>query len=202
MTSIDPSQIVLVDMDGVIAGFDEATAMYLATYHPHIPLSNDRETFHYRDFYDDPAHVQTITDHQTSENFFRDLPPIEDALYGWQRIIDLGYHPRICSSPLRANPRCVDEKRQWIRTHLGAAAERDAIIDKKKEEYPGIALIDDRPGIVTAGATWQQIVFDQPYNQHILTDLRLYGWRDPTLPALLDRCQHAFLTGHDTPQRP
>lgn len=181
--------IVLIDMDGVLADFDGATHAHLQTPEVNIPLQ-PRQNFYFRDDYIDTAHVDVINKLHASEHFFRNLPPIEGALEGWNQIQDLGYHPRICSSPLHTNEWCKDEKLEWIKQHLGEAAMQDAIIDSKKELYEGIALIDDRPHIKNGDqAAWRHIVFDAPYNQQSSAELRLHGWQDTSLPELLAQCQ-------------
>lgn len=180
--------IVLIDMDGVLADFDGATQAHLQTPEIGIPLQ-PRSNFYYRDDYPDTTHVDVINKLHASQHFFRNLPPIPGALEGWQRIEELGYTPRICSSPLHTNEWCKSEKLEWIGQHLGEAAMRDAIIDSRKELYHGIALIDDRPVIKNADqATWQHVVFDATYNHDITTDLRLRGWSDTELEKILERC--------------
>lgn len=101
----------------------------------------------------------------------------------------MGYEPRICSSPLHTNEWCKEEKLKWIEEHLGREAAKSAIIDSKKELYDGIALIDDRPEVKTSGETaWQHVVFDAPYNKDSTSTIRLNGWHDPGLPAVLRYC--------------
>jgi 5'-nucleotidase len=183
--------IVLVDMDGVLADFDGATEIFLRQNHPHIPIA-ERKNFYFRHDYPDETHHGLINDLHASQHFFRNLEPITDALEGWQRIIDLGYEPRICSSPLHTNEWCKEEKLAWVEHHLGRRAMKTALITSYKEECDGIALIDDRPEIKNATtAPWRHIIFDQPYNASIETELRLYGWRDPNLEALLEAAKAA-----------
>jgi len=178
--------IVLVDMDGVLADFDGATETFLRDNHPHIPIVVRKE-FYFRDNYDDEAHRAIINKLQSSRSFFRNLPQIPGALEGWQRIVDLGYEPRICSSPLHTNEWCKDEKLAWIDHYLGRHAMKTACITSHKEECDGIALIDDRPEIKNAAsAPWRHILFDQPYNANVKAELRLHGWHDSNLESLLE----------------
>lgn len=173
MSEVKP--VVLVDMDGVLADFDGATIAHLQSPEINIPL-RPHSSFYHRDNYTDPSHVKAIDQLHASRNFFRTLPLVDGALEGWQAIEELGYEPRICSSPLHTNEWCVDEKREWIKEHLGARAASAAIIDSRKELYGGIALIDDRPVVKNAEvATWQHVVFDASYNREVESDLRLTG---------------------------
>ena len=177
--------VVLVDMDGVLADFDGATHAYLQANHPEVPIQ-PRRHFYYRDDYADPAHIEVLNTLHASEGFFLNLPPIDGAIQGWRQIEELGYEPRICSSPLRINKWCESEKLLWIEQYLGSKALSSAIIDSNKELYDGIALIDDRPAIKNAThASWEHIVFTAPYNQLTTAQSRLNGWRDPSLADIL-----------------
>ena len=178
--------IVLVDMDGVLADFDGATQAHLESLR--IPI-RERNNFYYRDDYPEANYTDVINKLHASQNFFRNLPPVDGAIEGWDKIKDLGYEPRICSSPLHTNEWCKEEKLKWIEEHLGREAAKSAIIDSKKELYDGIALIDDRPEVKTSGETaWRHVVFDAPYNTESTAIKRLNGWHDPGLPAVLRYC--------------
>ena len=178
--------IVLVDMDGVLADFDGATQAHLESLE--IPI-RERNNFYYRDDYPEADYADVINKLHASQNFFRNLPPVDGAIEGWDKIKDLGYEPRICSSPLHTNEWCKEEKLKWIEEHLGREAAKSAIIDSKKELYDGIALIDDRPEVKTSGETaWRHVVFDAPYNKESKSTIRLSGWDDPGLPAVLRYC--------------
>ncbi|HEX3568826.1 MAG TPA: hypothetical protein VHT70_04085 [Candidatus Saccharimonadales bacterium] len=178
---------VLVDMDGVLADFDQRILDQLADRHPHIPITATRSNFYVSDDY--PEHAELIRAMSDEEGFFRSLPIVDGALDGWQRILEGDYRPRICSSPISTNPYSKAEKLGWLEEHLapvfGNWVVEQAIITKNKEEYDGIALLDDRPELRNADkAPWQHIIFDRPYNQ-ASRQPRLYGWKDKNLLHLL-----------------
>jgi 5'(3')-deoxyribonucleotidase len=180
--------IVLVDMDGVLADFDKEVVNRLVSRYPDIPILKTRHNFYISDDY--PNHsliLRTISD---EKGFFESLPLAKDALEGWQRLLDLGYHPIICSAPMQSNPRSKIEKLSWLEKHFvpifGKDIVREAIITSDKHLHDGIALIDDRPEFIDAErARWGHILFSHPYNQHIASELRLYGWHDKNLPNIL-----------------
>ena len=179
--------IVLVDMDGVLADFESAVLSHVRALHPGITIP-PMTKFRVHHNFDDEIIQQEIISYITSEGFFRNLPLIDGALDGWQRLIDLGYAPRICSTPIRTNPWSESEKRAWLTKHLGAKVAEEAFIDRNKYLHGGVTLIDDRTDLRHASkAPWQQILFDATYNQELETDYRLYGWNDPKLDALLKR---------------
>jgi 5'-nucleotidase len=182
-------ETVLVDMDGVAADFDAMVIEEVEAYSPGATSAMIRSRFYIAD--DLPEHAELIRDVQSREGFFADLPLIDGVLEGWQRIIDLGYDPRICSSPLSINKFCERDKLVWLGKHFapifGASVVERAIITKNKHEFDGKVLIDDRPEIRLANsAKWRHLVFDRPYNQES-GDFRLRGWRDDRLEELLSR---------------
>lgn len=184
--------IVLVDMDGVLADFDAAFHDTVREQHPHIAMLDplpDPPSFYASQAYPGVynAELRAISD---AEHFFARLPVMPGALEGWQRIMDEGYQPQICSSPIRSNPYSKREKLGWLEEHLapvfGSWVVETAIITSEKFRQKGDVLIDDRPDMPNAAmASWQHVVFDQPCNRHVETDLRLQGWNDPNLGSIL-----------------
>jgi 5'-nucleotidase len=189
----DNARVVLVDMDGVLADFDRGVFEALVPTCPDLRLPTTSHRIRLQNPQYD-AEIRAVT---KAPGFFRDLRPIDAALDGWQRLLDLGYHPRICSSPLVSSTTCEDEKRGWLREHLGADVAAEAHIVQNKCECPGLALIDDIPEVTCGPAPWPHIVFDHAYNRHAPSPHRLRGWRDPELEPLL-----AKLSGQDEKQYP
>jgi 5'-nucleotidase len=192
----DPGRVVLVDMDGVLADFDGAV---LAGLPPEIERVQRQNFYIVQDYREHRAHVEAVYSHP---EFFFNLEIIGGALDGWQRLLDLGYHPRICTAPLTLNPRSEDGKIAWLEQHFvprfGPDVVDQVIFDRKKYRYPALALIDDRPDVDTNNgeAVWQHVVFDQPYNQVCESQFRLYGWRDPNLESrLAEAIAHAHGPG-------
>ena len=185
----EPERTVYVDMDGVIAGFEAEAIRRVQLLHPTFIADRPRTNFYLADDY--PEYDDAIRAVCAEEGFFKALPVIEDALEGWQRMIDLGYSPRVLSAPLRSNPTSEIDKVSWLRTHFdqefGGHVSRDAIFDKAKYKYDGMALFDDRPDIPgTEVASWSHVVMHYEHNAHMDTDLRLKNMQDPKFERVLD----------------
>lgn len=182
--------VILVDMDGVLADFDAAVLR-------HLPVVERVARTHFYIAEDHPKHAARVDEITRDPEFFRNLPLVDNALQGWQRLIDAGYQPRICSAPLSRNQAAVQGKLAWLRLQFvpqfGERVVSEAIIDKTKSRYDGLALIDDRPEVDTNSgrATWRHIVFDQPYNKHSRTALRIRGWDDPHLEDILEAARRS-----------
>jgi 5'-nucleotidase len=179
---------VLIDMDGVLADFDQEVINRLMIRYPHIPILKQRQNFYISDDY--PEHSLLLREISDEQGFFSSLPLMENALHGWQRIIDLGYHPMICSAPMKSNPYSKSEKLEWLTNYFvptfGQYVVDQAIITSDKHLHEGVVLIDDRPIMYGADeASWKHIIFDHPYNRSSLEQPRQYGWLDDNLPNLL-----------------
>ena len=172
-------------MDGVLADFDAGVLKEL----PSEIERPVRKNFHLVDDY--PRHAAAIECITSQPHFFLNLPLIDGAIAGWQRLLEAGYQPRVCTAPLSRNSQAEQGKLAWLRRNFvprfGQVVVTDAIIDKQKFRHHGIALIDDRPEVDTNNgqATWRHIVFDRPYNKRSGAALRLRGWEDPRLEEVL-----------------
>lgn len=192
--NLNNKPIVLVDMDGVLADFDTGVIHILQAKHPHVPIQKVRRNFYIHHDYED--HAELVRGVALRKDFFLNLPLLDDALWAWQQLIDLGYHPVVCSSPVRVSAHSAPEKLQWLEKHFvpvfGQYVADEAIITREKHRADGIALIDDRPEVRDFDqAVWEHIVFDAPYNQGG-DKLRLKGWHDPRLKDHLKQCEKLY----------
>ena len=184
------SNIVLVDMDDVLADFEGFVYHNLRAHHPEIDLTKPRlHHYIYQDFapeYHDI--INAVSDHP---DFFASLPVVSGALDGWQKLLDLGYDPVICTSPKLSNTGCIEGKKAWITQHMvtlfGSSVLNRAHITKDKYQIEALALIDDKAEIAHAdSASWTHILFNTSYNQHVDNPFRLRGWNDPALVSMIE----------------
>ena len=121
---------------------------------------------------------------ENSEGFFANLPPMKGALEALQQMEKLNFNVYICTSPLLSSSYCAQEKILWIKHHLGEAWLSRLIMTSDKVQAKGDILIDDKPmELLEPGgrhnyATWKQVFFDQPYNQHCRNIPRIKRWSD------------------------
>jgi 5'-nucleotidase len=180
--------ICLVDMDGVMADFEGESINRLRLIVPDLDTSRPLDRFYFKDNF--PEFADEICDIHKQSGFFADLPLIDGTLEGWSSLLEWGFDPVVCSSPLSINSTCETEKREWLAEHLapifGKSVVSRAVITKYKHLVDGIVLIDDRPEIPHASsASWQHIVFGRVCN--IGRPNRIMGWRDSTLKAKVEQ---------------
>lgn len=133
---------VYVDLDGVLADFD---AHYLATFGVVADKSTDN--------------VEWARVHATP-GFYRDMPLMKDAEELWSFVNGLTRKPIILTGVPKSVPAAADEKRAWVKQHLGPKVQvmTGPSRDKCHVCLPGDVLIDDwekyREFWLRAGGRW------------------------------------------------
>ena len=114
---------IYVDMDGVLCDFE-----LMFTSH----TGEDPDLL-------EPTELWELVD--KIPNFWSDMPWMPDGKKLWEAV--LPYNPTILSAPAK-NPRCIPEKKEWVKNNLG---EVPSIFETQKEKYAeeGAILIDDKP---------------------------------------------------------
>lgn len=169
--------IALVDLDNVIA--DQLAGFYqaIAKQYPEIKLP-DRNTLaefnlEYNFPYDDQKKIKSL---RLQEGFFRDLPLIEGAREGLERLADQATHVWIVTAPTWEWRYCVPEKFEWVEKHLGRDWTGKIILTRDKTFVKGNILIDDSPSVSGIWAQeWTHILYDQPYNRNV--DMPRVTWK-------------------------
>jgi 5'-nucleotidase len=187
------SNTVLVDMDGVLAKFDERVVEIIADEYPEIPIPDKREHFYISDDFL-PQHREVALSVSDRLGFFASLAVEDGAIEAWAAMLESGYQPRVCSSPLHTHPNSVNEKREWLEEyfvpHFGYSVVDRSIIQSDKTIHRGLALIDDKP-VITGSLTpiWERIIYDRPYN-HCAEGYRLRGWNSDILLYILQQIEN------------
>lgn len=180
------SREVLVDMDGVMADFDGEVQKRAQDRYPHIkPLELETPQFYTANNYPN-ENQDKIWAVSNEAGFIAELPLVSGALMGWQKIIEKGFRPRVCSTllPEKYYPTCKEEKLAWLEEHFapefGHWVLDTAIFTKHKQLVPAAAIIDDKPSQLfnKEGALWEHIIFDRACNRDTelkQEELRLKG---------------------------
>lgn len=90
-------------MDGVIAAFDASVKPTVTELYPKIALVRPHQEFYIHQDYAEEHHV-AIEDIWQAQGFYRQLGVIDGATEVRNKIIELGFKPSICSSPIAQNP--------------------------------------------------------------------------------------------------
>lgn len=190
----DQDTVVYIDMDGTLFDFDGAALR-------DIPLKDrvQRSSFYVIEDY--PEDLRPLIEAVYNEpSFFENLEPMPGVVSTWKALLDNGYHPIILSAPLSSNPASIQGKiaslEKILVPHFGRSVVQEAIFDKHKWRYRGLALIDDRPQLVKSvpgeeSATWEHILFGWPHYATVpltTAPFRLVDWSNPR--ELLDILDH------------
>lgn len=177
--------LILVDMDEVVANWNGMFETRLKSMLPHIEyIPHHQITSFYAEASYPPEHRNDIMIMMNSPGFYRELEPIEGAIDGVKELAKR-YDVMFCSAPLLSHETCASEKLAWIGEHFGLDWTHRLILTSDKTMVRGDILIDDKEDIKgLVEPTWQQVVFDAPYNQNSASPLRVYTWDD--VPGVVD----------------
>lgn len=159
--------IVLVDMDNVLADFDQRIADIWKKKYPDLPFVDlsKKKTFYLEDSMPQ-EYSPLIEEIFLQKGFFLSLPVIYGAIEALKYLEQKGHIVRICTAPILRNKYCASEKLEWIKNHLGRDFGRRVIIAKDKTLIHGDILIDDKPHVEgEISPVWEHIVFSKPWNQ-------------------------------------
>lgn len=169
---------ILFDQDGVLShwGNGFSTHPSLEPY-PNIPRHSDQKSFNLKEGLTNEEAM--VVDDVFNTMSYRNLEPIEGAVEAYRKTVEAGHKVNIVTSPWWDNPHCLQDKADWVEEHLGIDARNSMVLTGDKTAQRGNYLIDDKPYIKGHydNPQWQQILFDQPYNQDV--DLpRIMSWEN------------------------
>jgi len=170
---------ILVDMDNVLTDFEGAMLAEFRRRHPELPYVQveDRNSFNLKDQYLE-EHVELLKEIYHSPGFFRSLPLVKGGIESLKEMKEEGHHVFICTASLKKYENCVLEKYQWVEENLGRDWTINTILTRDKTIIDADYLIDDRVVTGIKTPTWNQILFDRPFNSHIEGMRRLKKWSD------------------------
>lgn len=180
---------ILVDMDGVLAQWEEGFVRTLKMLHPHIlPVPvEDRRGFYVHTNYPEEHHT-SLLDVMEHPELYADLEPMDGAVVAMNEMLYEGLDVAICSSPYLQNTMCASAKLDWVLKHLGEHWGDRIVITRDKTRVQGTILVDDKATIRgMQKPTWQHVIFDAPYNREVTDRVRLNhwsNWRETLLPLL------------------
>jgi 5'-nucleotidase len=173
---------LLVDLDGTIADwqgwFDKHVDDLYPQFSDVIPRKDAIRTWDMK-----AGHTlevqEAITHIFNHEGFYADIPEIPGAIEALHEMKAQGHNVLIVTSPWLGNPSCLEDKKNWVKSHLGAEWLEDLVLTRDKTVVRGDYLYDDKPEIKGRYTpSWTQILIDQSYNHHITNLPRLTDWSD------------------------
>ncbi len=167
--------LILVDQDNVLADFDAGFLAAWRAAHPSAPfvLPGERRAWNPRDDLPDELR-DAATRVYASRHFYRDLPPIAGGRAALERMLELGWNVRICTSPIEQYEHCVTEKFAWVERHLGPQWCARIVLTADKTVVHGDWLIDDKVHVTGSHApTWRHALFDANHNRGVAHPHRL-----------------------------
>lgn len=166
---------ILFDQDGVLANYMKAYLEAIAREFPELPKLPPEDALHFNAEEHFPAEYRSrIEALALRPGFFLSLEPIPGAIPAMQALLSQGFDVRICTSPKKVFDNCVAEKFAWVKKHLGQEFVERIVLTRDKTLVHGDILVDDKPDITgVCTPSWKHILYDQPYNRHIIQTPRL-----------------------------
>lgn len=166
---------VLVDMDGTICNLWDSVNVYLRFQGfqtvPTIRLTE----YAVEDIYPDRDRQLVVAEALESPGVYlraEPMPGAIDALKHLQKFFDVF----LVTVPWPGSLFCAQEKESWVYRYLGPEWVYRLILTHDKTMVHGDFLIDDKPQITGYRTpSWQQIYFQQGYNEGI-EGPRIYHW--------------------------
>lgn len=164
--------VMLVDLDGPIADFEAAVFREMRDRHGiGIPPAERGFYFAVADeyglFYGESVR-QSVLNVIATPRFYSTFPLVRGAVRGLHELQEAGWDVLICTAPSRLNPTCTQDKLEWIEEELGTEWVPRTVVTRDKTFVYGDILWDDKPNVIGRRTpTWNQWLFDAPYNRNV-----------------------------------
>lgn len=166
---------ILVDMDGVIADFNNGFRKIWSNEFRYLPSFNvtKQKNFYLDKEIGNGRFKDEVWSVINRKGFFLNLPEVHGAIEGLTKLQEK-YEVFICTSPMVTHDYCASEKYQWINKHLGKDWAERTILTKDKTIVKADFLIDDKFTIDETKANWKLIVFETAYSRY--HNVKGYTW--------------------------
>lgn len=174
----------LCDVDGVLVGFTPQLLRLVGGRVKEDAIVT-WDIFEYLDANERECAELLLSAHK----FWSDLPRLDGAVHGVERLRQSGYRVKFVTSPWYGCHSWEMARRELLKRFF-SAEKKDCVITADKADVHGDLFIDDKAGHVIA---WNKayvdrtnvvdakppgIVFDAPYNQGVVGYHRMKGWSD------------------------
>jgi len=173
---------ILVDMDGVVAKFNDAIADEWDKLYPNYPAIRDgrlwRTDENYSQVYGKWSSEAVINIYY-KKGFFLNLAPYPGAVDALKAMKAAGHDVFFCTSPVSQYEYCTVEKYQWVEKLFGLDWTKQIILTRDKTIISADYLIDDKPNItgLCNPPLWKQVLYNQSYNRDSNLP-RIVSWND------------------------
>jgi 5'(3')-deoxyribonucleotidase len=153
---------LLLDQDGVMADTMGGIFRLLDNDYPGL-CHADIKDYWFKDMHvPQGAFIEALR----TPGLYRGLDVITGAIRAVNKLRER-YDVRVVTAPMSGcEESCEAEKREWLAEHFDNDFAEQAIVTSDKTKILGRLILEDNPDI-SRHASWQPIMFDQPWNQHV-----------------------------------
>lgn len=119
--------------------------------------------------------------------FFRHLPPKDGAVRGIKFLLEEGLDLiLLTASPAYA----YMDKYLWVKENLPFfPVDDNLVLGARKDKMMGDFFVDDAPHNLLSSPADIKIVFDEPWNRHLVQFKRVYHW-DGLIKLIISECKN------------
>jgi 5'(3')-deoxyribonucleotidase len=169
------NESIILDQDGVLADTMGAALNIIKQERGISMCHADLQDYWFNGL---PVDQNEIMDVLMRPGFYRELDVITGAVQAVNRLRErFNDNVYVVTAPMAGAEGCEAEKREWLTEHFDKDFSDRAIVIPDKTRVLGRLLIEDNPHI-SRNASWEPIMFDQPWNRKATDLRRMYGWND------------------------